>query len=107
MSVAAISQAPSVRFAVAARTVSDEARRHGLQVPAFKSPPRLAKADRSLRRVGRDAVVAVRVRGRPFGAIVADLIEGVVVTNELTGLDAGKARAILWTALEDSVSVAA
>ena len=37
----------------------------------------------------------------------ADLIEGVVVTNELTGFDAGKARAILWSALEDSVSVAA
>ena len=107
MSVAAISQAPSVRFAVAARTVSDEARRHGLHVPAFKSPPRLAKADRTVRRVGRDAVVAVRIRGRPFGAIVADLIEGVVVTNELTGFDAGKARAILWSALEDSVSVAA
>jgi len=107
MSVASINQAPSVRFAVVARVVSEQARRHGLNVPAFKSPPTIAGADRTVRRVGRDVVVAVQVRGRPFGAVVADVIEGVVVTNELSGVEAGRARSLLWSAVDEGGALAA
>ncbi len=107
MSVAPINQAPSVRFATTARIVSEHARRHGLRVPAFKSPPRVAGAHRTVRRAGRDTVVAVQVKGRPFAAVIADLIEGVVVTNELSGVDACRARALLWDALEQEQEMAA
>jgi hypothetical protein len=105
--VAAITQAPSVRFAVVARSVAEEARRLGLRAPAFKSPPRVEGADRTVRRGGRDVVVAVRVRGRPFAAVVADLVEGVVVANQLTGIEASKARSMLWEALDITETLAA
>jgi len=107
MSVAPISQAPSVRFAVVARLVSETARARGLRVPAFKCPPRISGAHRTVKRVGRDVVVAVQVKGRPFAAVIADLVEGVVVTNKLSGVDAGRARAILWEALEQDEAAAA
>jgi hypothetical protein len=107
MSVAPISQASSVRFAVAARVVSEHARMAGLRVPAFKCPPRIAGAHRTVKRVGRDVVVAVQVKGRPFGAVIADLIEGVVVTNELSGVDAGRARALMWEGLDQEATIAA
>jgi hypothetical protein len=38
------------------------------------------------------------VRGRPFAAVVADLVEGVVVVNALTGPAADRVRARLWDA---------
>lgn len=99
--VSSIERAPSVRFAVTARLLADTARSAGLQPPAFKTPPRLDGVDRTIKRRGRDVVVAVRVAGRPFGAVIADLVEGVVVANELTGHDAGRARAMLWAAVDD------
>ena len=100
--VSSIERAPSVRFAVTARLLAETSRSAGLRTPAFKSPPRRDGVDRTIRRQGRDVVVAVRVKGRPFGAVVADLVEGVVVANELTGHDAGRARALLWEALENA-----
>lgn len=105
--VASIQQAPSMRFALAARCVADEARRIGLVAPAFKSPPRIGDVDRTLRRTGRDVVVAVRVKGRPFAAVLADLVEGVVVANSLSGAEASKARAMLWQALSGTDAMAA
>ncbi|NOX32096.1 MAG: hypothetical protein GXP35_18940, partial [Actinobacteria bacterium] len=65
--VASIEQAPSVRFAVTARLIADAARARGLVAPAFKSPPRLDGLDRTVKRSGRNVVVAVRIKGRPFG----------------------------------------
>ncbi len=105
--VAPIQQAPSMRFAVAARCVADEARRLGLVVPAFKSPPRVDRADRTVRHAGRDVVVAVRVKGRPFAAVLADLVEGVVVANQFSGVEASRARSLMWEALEGSDAMAA
>ena len=40
--------------------------------------------------------MAVRVKGRPFGAVVADAIEGIVVCNELRADAAGPVRDELW-----------
>jgi hypothetical protein len=83
----------SLRFATAVRLVAAEARSLGLEVPGFRSPPRLPGADRSLRRrPGAPPAIAVRLRGRPFDAIVADMVEGVVVANGLTGGRADEVR---------------
>jgi len=85
-----------MRFALTARQLGDASRQRGLRVPSFRSPPRLDGVDRTLHRRGDDSVVAVRVRGRPFEAIVADMIEGIVAANRLAGPTASRARAELW-----------
>ena len=46
------------------------------------------------------ATIAVVVRGRPWPAVQADLIEGVVAANGLVPPDSDRARAELWLALE-------
>ncbi|HWH36109.1 MAG TPA: hypothetical protein VNT56_12420 [Acidimicrobiales bacterium] len=73
----------------------------GLVCPSFRSPPRLAGADRSLRRraPGAPLLVSVRLRGRGRAEVLADMVEGVVVANGLVGEDARRARAALWSAL--------
>ena len=86
----------TARFAHAARTLGHEARRRGLVVPSFRCPPRVTGADRTLRRRAGGAVVAVRVRGRPWPAVLADMIEGVVVANELSPPAATRVRTDLW-----------
>jgi hypothetical protein len=43
--------------------------------------------------------VSVQLRGRPHEAIAADMVEGVVVTNRLTGDAALRARTLLAEAL--------
>ena len=98
-------EATSVRFATAARTLGDVARAGGLVVPSFRSPPRLVGVDRTLKRSPRsdgtvDVVVSVRLRGRPWVSVLADMIDGVLVANELTGPTAGAARTALWAAVE-------
>ena len=52
-------------------------------------------------------MVAVRVRGRPFAAVVADAIEGIVVCNQLDAAAAGLVRDELWRELEGSHDAAA
>lgn len=93
-------EATSLRFAHAARTLAGVARREGLQVPAFRSPPGLAGVQRTLRRRRGATTVAVQLRQRPWAAVVADMIEGIVVTNRLSGAEADAARAALWAALD-------
>ena len=39
------------------------------------------------------------MRGRPYQAVVADLIEGVVIVNQLTGIEATRLRTALWEAI--------
>ncbi len=95
-------EASSIQFAAAARVLADAARNQGLVAPSFRSPPRVA-ADRTVRGQGSEsATVAVRVRGRPWLAVLADLIDGVVVANELTGTDAAQCRSALWGAVEQN-----
>ena len=86
-----------MHFAAAVRALGASARRQGLRAPSFRSPPRLWGATRTLRhRPQGGAVVAVAVRDRPWPAVLADLVEGVVVANELHGPGAERARAALW-----------
>jgi hypothetical protein len=89
----------SIDFAHAARTIGREVRRRGLVAPGFRCPPRIAGVDRSLRRTGNGAVVAVQLKGRPWAAIVGDMIEGVIVTNQLPPPRSDRLRAELWQAL--------
>jgi len=83
-------------FAHAARTLAQEARRRGLLAPSFRCPPRLVGADRTLRRRPGGAVVAVRLRGRPWPAVLADMIEGVIAANGLSPPLATRVRTDLW-----------
>lgn len=91
-------QASTVEFASAARSLTGEARRRGLIGPSFRCPPRLVGVDRSIRRRGDGAIVSVRLRGRPWPAVLADMIEGVVVANGLTAPQSDRLRADLWLA---------
>ena len=101
-------ESPSIRFAAAVRALTIEARRAGLVVPSFRSPPRLAGVDRSLRRRnGGGATVAVVVRERPWAAVLADMVDGVIATNRLSGPAADRARARLWVALGGEAPAAA
>ena len=91
--------AGTVEFTRAARTLTRAARRVGLDAPSFRSPPGIVGSSRTIRRRSGGAVVAVRLRGRPLVAVLADMIEGVVVANRLTAPQADLARAELWDAL--------
>lgn len=99
----ALSTVRYAQFASAARTLSSQAHRHGLASPGFRSPPRIVGVDRSLRRFNNRVVVSVLLRGRPFVAVLADMIEGVVVANELTGRNAENARSFLWSSVESQL----
>ena len=94
---------PSGRFVLTARALAIAARELGLHAPSFQSPPRSDGLDRSIKRQpDGDCVVAVRVRGRPFAAVVADAIEGIVVCNNLDAASAATARDELWREIEGS-----
>jgi hypothetical protein len=88
------------QFSTACRTLSQAARAAGLQAPSFRSPPGVAGVTRTIRRRGRgSSVLAVAIHGRPAGAILSDLVEGVVVANRLGPKEAIRARSLLWEAV--------
>jgi hypothetical protein len=70
-----------------------------LVVPSYRCPPRVVGVQRTLRRHSGGVVIAVQVRGRPWGAVIADMIEGVVVANELRPPQADRLRTDLWQAV--------
>ena len=88
--------ASTVEFATAARNLAREARRRGLVGPSFRCPPRLVGVDRTIRRHEEGAIVSVRLRGRPWAAVLADMIEGVVAANRLQPPHADRLRSDLW-----------
>ncbi|MCY3952484.1 MAG: hypothetical protein OXG55_07110 [bacterium] len=90
------------RFAEAGRCLAAAATLMELDVPAFRTPPRVAGLDRTIRR-GPDgsALVSVRSRGRRWPAVLADMIEGVVAANGLDPPEAARVRDELWQATED------
>lgn len=88
-------------FANAARSLGQAARLRGLVVPGFRAPPGIEGVHRTLRRRRGVPSVAVRLKGRPWSAVVADMIEGIVVANGLTGARADRVRAALWLAVDD------
>ena len=95
---------PALTFASAARSLGTAARAAGLEVPAFRSPPRIPGADRSIRRFPGGAVVAVRVRGRSLAPVLEDMVEGVLVANRVRGEARPRLRlALLAAALGDAL----
>ncbi|HET7653782.1 MAG TPA: hypothetical protein VFK42_12140 [Acidimicrobiales bacterium] len=94
------------QFSSLARRVADQARGLGLVPPAFRTPPRVAGVDRTLRRQrdGRvGGVVAVRLAGRPPAAVVGDLVDGVIAVNGLGGDEAVRARSALLAGIPAGV----
>lgn len=100
-SVILVQHASTLSFVTTARVLSRAARARHLHVPSFRSPPRINGANRSLRRIGGAAIVAVRVRERPMAAVAADMIDGIVAANRLQGVEADHVRAALWAALNE------
>lgn len=90
----------ALQFSESVRAVVDLARSGGLAVPAFRSPPRIDEVDRTIRRGRHGAVVAVRRLGRPLAAVRADVIEGVVAANGLSGARADRFRRAAWQRLD-------
>jgi hypothetical protein len=93
-----VDASPAVRFAETARCLGAAARSAGLTVPAFRSPPRVAGARRTLRHFPGGALVSVTLRDRPFHEVVVDMIEGLIRANGLEGRAAEQARGTLLDA---------
>jgi hypothetical protein len=94
-------QATAIEFSETVRQVVTLARHQGLRPPVFRSPPRLAGVDRSIRRrPNGTVVVAVRRGGRPLAAIQSDVIDGVVAASELGATQADRFRRAAWAQLE-------
>jgi hypothetical protein len=92
-------QSSSLRFAHTVQALGAAARSLDLVVPGFRSPPRLVGVQRSIKRSSGGATVAVAVRGRPWPAVQADLIEGILAANALVSPAADHAREVLWSAV--------
>ena len=96
----------TVEFAHAARTLTRAVSQRSLVAPSFRCPPRLVGVDRTIRRRatqrGADPVVSIRVKGRPREAVIADMIEGVVISNELAPPAADRLRNELWVVMADT-----
>jgi hypothetical protein len=93
--------APSaLRFVCTARALGAAARAAGLTVPAFRCPPRLPGAHRTIRRYAGGAVISVQLRERAFEQVAADMLEGVIVANRLGGEAAARMRSTLAEAAE-------
>ena len=92
----------SLRFARLARSLAEAARAQGLRAPTFRSPPRIPDVTRSIVRRGSAVTVAIALRDRPWPAVVADMVEGVVAANRLAGVRADRVRAGLWAVVGDA-----
>ena len=88
-----------LRFAETARRLGGAARAAALVVPAFRCPPRVPGASRTVRRYSGGSVVSVVLKDRQFDDVAADMVEGVVVVNRLDGEAARRVRATLLEAL--------
>jgi hypothetical protein len=86
-------------FQAASRSLTLAATRLGLVAPSFRSPPAVPGVDRTVRWQldGGGAVVAVRLWGRPFAAIRADMVDGVLAANRVVrgSVDAARLRGLL------------
>jgi hypothetical protein len=97
-------EAGALLFSQSARRLGAAARAAGLAVPAFRCPPRVAGAVRTIRRYPGGAVIAVRLKGRPFEEVASDMVEGVLVVNRLDETAAGRMRPVLTEAIEPAAN---
>jgi hypothetical protein len=101
-----VTELPALRFADVARRLGAAAHEAGLEVPAFRSPPRVPDAARTIRRYPAGSVVSVRLRGRPFAEVARDMVDGVLAANRVPAADAPRVRARLTAALDAPASSA-
>lgn len=74
----------AMEFARVVRLLSDETKRLGLCAPGFRSPPRLAGFNRTLRRrLAGPPMISVRLGGRTINDVIDDMIQGVLVVNDI------------------------
>lgn len=92
-------QLPATRFADVARRLGAATHDAGLAVPAFRCPPRVPGANRTIRRYPGGAVVSVKLRDRPFAEVVTDMVDGVIAANRVPEPDVPRIRAALTDAL--------
>ena len=90
----------SLDFGAAARSLARAAHLRGLVVPVFASPPSRPDLHRSIRRRNGSPVVSIRLGDRPRGAVLSDMIEGIVVANHLEDSKADLVRSALWLAID-------
>jgi hypothetical protein len=102
-----ITELPALRFADAARRLGAAAHEAGLRVPAFRSPPRVPGAARTIRRYPAGAVVSVRLRDRPFAEVVADMVDGVLAANQVPAADGPRVRSRLISSLDAALDATA
>ena len=76
-----------MRFSIVAKAFGQLAAQAGFVAPGFRSPPSSRQTDRGYAKHGSGSVVAVRIKDRPFEAVIADMIEGVIVCNGSQALD--------------------
>lgn len=96
-------EALSLRFVEVAKALARAARAQGLAAPVFRSPPRLVGVSRSIRRQrNRSVTVSVALRNRPWAAVLADMVDGVVAANGLEGVAADRCRTQLWAVLDEA-----
>lgn len=92
-------RASSIFFGEVVNALSSQARRHGLSVPVFRSPPRIIGVTRTIYNSGEDkTVVAIATRQRANVAVVSDVIEGILESNSLDLIERMRSRELLWEA---------
>ncbi len=99
-------QSTSLKFSATVKTLGQATRLRGLVVPSFRSPPGIDGVHRTIRTRGGVPIIAVRLRGRPWPAVVSDMIEGIVYGNGLSGARADRIRAALWLAIDSTLEPA-
>ena len=87
-------------FTTAAQLLGAVAGRSGLISPGFRSPPRVVGVQRTIRRRQGGGVVAVTIKGRSLAGVLADMIEGSVVHNDLSLTESCTLRTALWEEVE-------
>src|SRR6056297_1126974 len=97
-----VMESPTLRFAATARILTEAAHRSGHRAPTFRSPPRVDGRMRTIRRHANGAAtVSLVLRGRPWSAVVADMIEGFVVVNDVDPVAGERLRDLLWATLDE------
>ena len=91
----------SLRFARTARSLAAVAESHGLRRPHVPQPASPGGGVAHAAAGDDEVIVSVVLRGRPWAAVAADMVDGVVVANRLAGVEADRVRSALWASVGD------
>ena len=89
----------SIQVTKADRTLGRIADQLGYRIPPFRCPPPSAKYQRSVRKTGEENLsISIVIRGRPWLAILADIVEWFVIAKTQSWQDS-EIRNILWNCI--------